>query len=263
MARVEGEAGRYAVEQVGKYWTWGVLACFAATMVCGVLLGFALAMKNPWVGWGTIAAQLGVFWAVMALLRKFDKDMSSWRRGYDGETMVGRKLAAELPDSFRVIHDLQTPCGNLDHVVIGPTGVFVIETKNWRGWVTADGKGELLLNGKPSGNHVRSLYGRMMEIKKRWVPLTLTTRDAKEGPRHYIRAVMVFSSAYEDTSWGTTQSINCISIASVPDYFTKMQKEQHRLSNAEVDTFARAFLALARMDKGFTSPDAEPTASTK
>jgi len=178
---------------------------------------------------------------VCAFVRKMDKEAASWWKGYKGEVLVAKKLIDELPNTFWVINDIQTPLGNFDHVVVGPTGVFAVETKNWRGWVTPDGKGELLVNGKPVGNHVRTLYNRIMGVKGR---LTKTDR--------YIQGVMVFASAYEDAPWGTTQSINCISIDSIPDYFTKMQRPSKPLSPNEVDAIAQAFQEIGRLDKDFT-----------
>ncbi|HSH58149.1 MAG TPA: NERD domain-containing protein [Acidimicrobiales bacterium] len=56
----------------------------------------------------------------------------SWRRGQEGEVRTGRALDA-LPQGYIVLHDLRMPGSrtNIDHVVIGPTGVFTVETKNY------------------------------------------------------------------------------------------------------------------------------------
>lgn len=60
----------------------------------------------------------------------------SWRRGAEGEETVGR-LLDRLPPGWVVLHDLPlgTRGGNLDHLVIGPAGVFTINTKRWTGSV--------------------------------------------------------------------------------------------------------------------------------
>lgn len=71
-------------------------------------------------------------------LNTWDKERLDMQRGAAGENAVARVLA-NFPADFHVINDLSTPFGNLDHVVIGPTGVFVIDAKNWRGIVTANG----------------------------------------------------------------------------------------------------------------------------
>ena len=66
-------------------------------------------------------------------------DERSWRNGSAGEVLVAAELRRLDPSSWTVIHDI--PIGhrgaNLDHLVIGPAGVFSLNTKNLRGnvWV--------------------------------------------------------------------------------------------------------------------------------
>ncbi len=60
-----------------------------------------------------------------------------WRRGAEGEEATAAALAA-LPSSWVVIHDVAWPgrkLANIDHVVVGTSGVFVIDSKNWTGHV--------------------------------------------------------------------------------------------------------------------------------
>jgi|GEM_PF-4653994 hypothetical protein len=61
----------------------------------------------------------------------------AWRIGAEGERLTARALQ-ELPASYRVQHDLAMPGSkaNIDHVVTGPTGVFTVETKNYKSGVT-------------------------------------------------------------------------------------------------------------------------------
>jgi hypothetical protein len=72
----------------------------------------------------------------------------SLRAGSDGEEQVARQLA-KLPDGWHVFHSL--PAGSrasdIDHVVVGPGGVFIMNTKHYPGatiWVDGD---IFLLNG--------------------------------------------------------------------------------------------------------------------
>ena len=62
----------------------------------------------------------------------------AWRKGAEGERGVARRLAALESKGFRVLHDLRVPGSkaNIDHLVIGPTGVFAVDTKNYTGRVT-------------------------------------------------------------------------------------------------------------------------------
>jgi nuclease-like protein len=61
-----------------------------------------------------------------------------WDRGASSEEAVGDALDALVADGFTVNHDLRQEFeGNVDHLVTGRTGVFMIETKH-RGYKQAD-----------------------------------------------------------------------------------------------------------------------------
>src|SRR6266540_4381998 len=62
----------------------------------------------------------------------------TWQRGAQGERRTARLLDRLTRDGFVVFHDLAMPgntSANVDHLVIGPTGVFVIDSKQWTGQV--------------------------------------------------------------------------------------------------------------------------------
>ena len=63
-----------------------------------------------------------------------------WNSGLEGERAVNRELD-RLPDTYSgqsgVV--LQSNRGDIDHVVVGPNGIFVIESKNYGGNISCDG----------------------------------------------------------------------------------------------------------------------------
>jgi hypothetical protein len=163
--------------------------------------------------------------------------------GRGGENQVARILTT-LPDDFFVIHDLATPFGNVDHVVAGPTGVFLLDTKSWRGAVSPDGKGELLLNGQPTDKPlVRPFLGRMLSIRDK-------VRTLAPGLDPFYQAVFVFTSARVEAKWGTTGTLHCVRDEQLHDYIVEKPLGK-RLSPDEARTLAQAFLALAHMERDF------------
>jgi Nuclease-related domain len=61
-----------------------------------------------------------------------------WHRGAASEEAVGKALDELASEGFTVQHDLRQEFeGNVDHLVSGPTGVFMIETKH-RGYKPSD-----------------------------------------------------------------------------------------------------------------------------
>lgn len=67
-------------------------------------------------------------------------------RGARGEEAIATLLRT-LPDDYSVFHDLEKIAGDIDHIVVGPTGLFVIETKAHGGKVHAEGN-QVLLKGR-------------------------------------------------------------------------------------------------------------------
>ncbi|MGD8201344.1 nuclease-related domain-containing protein [Ornithinimicrobium sp. W1679] len=59
----------------------------------------------------------------------------SWATGAVGEERLGRRLDAAANPLVRVLHDRGIPGSraNLDHLVVCPTGVFVVDAKRYRG----------------------------------------------------------------------------------------------------------------------------------
>jgi Nuclease-related domain len=95
-----------------------------------------------------LAAQLGLPWAwlvglVAAVLVGWrlrfrpSEQARTWQRGAQGERRTARLLDRLVRDGYVVFHDLAVPGSpaNVDHLVIGPTGLFVIDSKQWTGTV--------------------------------------------------------------------------------------------------------------------------------
>jgi len=62
----------------------------------------------------------------------------NWQDGAFGEQWTGRSLRELESQSWVIFHDLKASCGNIDHVVVGPGGVLLLDSKRWRGSVTVE-----------------------------------------------------------------------------------------------------------------------------
>jgi hypothetical protein len=160
-----------------------------------------------------------------------------------------------LPDEYVLINDLKTDYGNLDHVVIGPTGVYAIDAKNWKGTVTSAGNGELLLNGNPtSKTEVKNLVRTVMACREQ-VMVLCKSRRLQCDP--YVQAVLAFPSAYVDAPFGSVKNARCVTDERLIDYITD-KYNAGKLNKEQIEIIGQAFLALARMDEQFCE-----TASTQ
>ncbi|WP_261568592.1 nuclease-related domain-containing protein [Frankia gtarii] len=92
------------------------------------------------------------FWRALAnrLLRRPRPETESWRKGLAGEQMVAAELEPLTTRGWRVLHSIPLPRDvDIDHLLIGPGGVFTLNTKNHRGariWV---GDRAATVNGQP------------------------------------------------------------------------------------------------------------------
>lgn len=80
-------------------------------------------------------AAFGRFAPLVQLIAGPTRSTESWRRGADGEEQVGQWLQHAVGGRGVVLHDRAVPGGraNLDHVVVVPSGVWVVDTKHYRG----------------------------------------------------------------------------------------------------------------------------------
>lgn len=70
----------------------------------------------------------GVSWAFRKTLRILHT-ITTTKRGLEGELATAQLLAPLLAEGWQVFHDLPMKRGNIDHVLVGHTGVYAIETK--------------------------------------------------------------------------------------------------------------------------------------
>ncbi|MBP5319431.1 MAG: NERD domain-containing protein [Kiritimatiellae bacterium] len=117
---------------------------FAALFEFGLFLGLTFPRFPPqWVGIGCGVTALVLGFSI----RGGARSLSAFFKGAHGEERVGFLLAT-LPAGCHVFHDLPGGMGNIDHVVVGPQGIYAIETKCWSGKVTVAEDGRLLVDGK-------------------------------------------------------------------------------------------------------------------
>jgi hypothetical protein len=126
---VEREPAAFATARARKHNRW-VVALFAAALGLLGLLVYA------GFGVGSTFLVLVAVTAIYAVSRRFDRQLElarRWTIGSRAETVVGVRLNELRSRDFVVMHDVeQRREGNVDHLVSGPTGVFLVETKAGR-----------------------------------------------------------------------------------------------------------------------------------
>lgn len=86
------------------------------------------------------AVFLGISFLVILVNALFD-DTIILKAGLSGEQILRDKLRNILSSNYKVIYNYPTPYGDIDALVVGPAGVFVLEVKHHKGYITVDQNG--------------------------------------------------------------------------------------------------------------------------
>ena len=108
--------------------------------LCGLVaaLSFIAARPFPQGSWflGLLAGAAVTFFT---LVRASPPGwMENWQLGAWGEEATGKVLANLDSAQWSVLHGIKTDHGNVDHIVVGPGGVFVLDSKRPGGLVSVD-----------------------------------------------------------------------------------------------------------------------------
>jgi hypothetical protein len=105
-----------------------------------VLIGCAalLVMVAAWTVFGLrglplALVELVALGVILAADRLYSAQANRWLRGAEGERAVGEVLTQLEGDGWRALHGISLGRGDIDHVLVGPGGIFTIETKSHPG----------------------------------------------------------------------------------------------------------------------------------
>lgn len=136
-----------------------------------LLLGAALA----WMGKGS-----GLLWGGFALgfiavshyfkTRQNARDEQYMSAGLRGENEVAKLLNENLSNDYYLYHDILIRSGfntaQIDHLVVCAKGIFVIETKNWRGRLVGDENDRKWLQYKAPDQPARPLANPILQNRR-------------------------------------------------------------------------------------------------
>ncbi len=139
-------------------------------------MSFALAMVFPIIG-------IWYYW------RRYH----TWKMGIEGESSVTEVLKSKLDDDYYLVNDVlyindRGNKENIDHVVLGPKGVFAVETKHFRGKVTCKG----------SFWQIPFPFGRSPSTQAKgnavWLSKAIKASGVFEALNVWVQPIVVFSN---------------------------------------------------------------------
>ena len=163
-------------------------------------------------------------------------------KGARGEKWVSRRLKRLAPSKYLVINDLLLRSGanstQIDHVVVSIYGLFVIETKYYKGWI---------YGGPESEYWTQNIYGKKFQLRNpvlqnkghiRAIKRTLKLRE--EIP---VYSIVAFSA---QASLNINQTLPVLYWRQVVPYIR--QFDQPKLSESEAQNLYEDLLAAGTAD---------------
>lgn len=100
-------------------------------------------------------------------IRENARESGSIDAGLKGEVTVTRVLAERLGNDAYILNDITVKSGfrsaQIDHVVVSPKGIFLLETKNWRGTIRGDERAKQWVREGWGKHPDRSVYNPVLQ----------------------------------------------------------------------------------------------------
>jgi hypothetical protein len=180
----------------------------------------------PWV-WG-IATLIAIGWATYRVAGTLP-EIRNLNLAIEGEKAVGQYPEKLRTDGYEVFHDIVGSSFNVDHVIIGPGGVFTIETKAWRKPVNRDpkiqfdGKTLTAAGWEPDRNPVMQARAQAS-----WLAQLLKESTGKTFP---VRPVILFPGWFVEPADGAAKEVWVLNPKALPEF---LQHESERMSREDV-----------------------------
>lgn len=148
------------------------------------------------------AAFAGVLIGMIAALRQSPPvGIASWEEGAYGEEETAKQLRVLEREGWVVLHDLANGSANFDHVVIGPRGVFCLNSK-WSAYRLETGpEGRLVARHKYDEDLYRDIRGDVRRAKAE--AAALSERIAQRcGTKVWVQPVIVWWGGWGDAENG-------------------------------------------------------------
>jgi hypothetical protein len=198
------EAGAFALEILLSPWGNSLRKRAQRSLIITVISAAAFVLIGLLSSYSRlpVKAYLGNYdtaFAVTALLPgayayRYYRMYRDTKQGMEGEKRVTQLLKSKLNDNYFLINDIvyvndRGHKEDIDHVVLGPNGIFAIETKEWTGKITY----------KDGYWYVPFPYGRSPSSQARgnafWIKKAIDASGVSESLKIalYVKPIVVFS----------------------------------------------------------------------
>lgn len=127
-------------------------------------------------------------------LREIEKEIRNIEGGRRGEQKMAERLAEQLADDHVILNDLDLRIaherGQIDHLIIAPSGIYVMESKYWAGILSGEADAATWTQRRTNGltRRVKSPVQQCERQRRMFITLL-----AKRVPDDHVYAMAVFT----------------------------------------------------------------------
>jgi hypothetical protein len=148
-------------------------------------------------------------------LRKYHVYLSGW----NGEKSVTNLLRSTLSDDYLLVNSVtfRGGHGDVDHIVLGPNGVFALETKNWSGKIACEGD----MWQRPGGP--RSATSPSEQAKRNAIRVRHAIENSKKLSFNvWVEPIVVFTNKHTEL-YVNRPTVTIIKLPQLPSNITSFQ----------------------------------------
>jgi hypothetical protein len=166
-------------------------------------------------------------------VRRAIPQLRKLRQARDGERAVGQFLERLRESGYHVFHDIVGKDFNVDHLLIGPSGVYTVETKTWskpvgrRAEIAYDGDRLKAGDFQPDRDPIVQA-----KAQASWIKHMLFESAGKQA---FVRPVVVFPGWFIASTAGAMKDVWVLEPKALPAF---LENQPARLSPEDVKLFS-------------------------
>jgi hypothetical protein len=190
----------------------------------------------------TAFALVFIGYAAFRIWRTIPK-LRQLRLAKEGELAVGQFLERLREQGYYVFHDVVGSGFNVDHVLVGPAGVFTVETKTWSKPATGNARltfdGEAIRMGALSPDRDPVIQAK---AQAGWLKAVLAEST---GRSFEVRPVVVFPGWYIENAAGSFKDLWVLEPKALPNFLrnepNRMVREDVKLASFHLSRLIRSY----------------------
>lgn len=175
--------------------------------------------------------------------RKYLPQMKNLKLAAEGEKVVGQYLEKLRSEGYEVLHDIPAPSFNVDHVLVGPAGIFSVETKTWS--KPSEGEAKILFDGKTlTKGGLTPERDPVTQARAQASWLSQLVEDGT-GRKYQVKPIVLFPGWWIEQSEGSLRQIWVLEPKALPKFLkresVKMQEDEIKLVAYHLSRYVRTF----------------------